>query len=51
MACYWARSWSKLLILEEKTSLAILLSEKGFAMNQLGAIFEIDRDSISQRLD
>jgi len=26
---------------------AILLSEKGFAWNQLGAIFEIDRDTIS----
>jgi transposase len=30
---------------------AILLSEKGFAINQLATIFEIDRDSISQWLD
>jgi len=30
---------------------AILLSEKGFALNQLVIIFEIDRDSVSQWLD
>ena len=30
---------------------AILLSEKGFALNQLVTIFEIDRDSVSQWLD
>ena len=30
---------------------AILLSEKGFALNQLATIFEIDRDSVSQWLD
>lgn len=30
---------------------AILLSEKGFELNQLATIFEIDRDSISQWLD
>jgi transposase len=30
---------------------AILLSEKGFALNQLANIFEIDRDSVSQWLD
>jgi Helix-turn-helix domain len=30
---------------------AILLSDKGFALNQLAAIFEIDRDSVSQWLD
>jgi len=30
---------------------AILLSEKGFAFNQHATIFEIDRDSVSQRLD
>ena len=30
---------------------AILLSEKGFAINQLATIFEIDRDSVSQWLD
>lgn len=30
---------------------AILLSEKGYALNQLATIFEIDRDSVSQWLD
>jgi hypothetical protein len=30
---------------------AILLGEKGFALNQLATIFEIDRDSVSQWLD
>jgi len=30
---------------------AILLSEKGFALNLLATIFEIDRDSVSQWLD
>lgn len=30
---------------------AILLSDKGFALNQLAAIFEIDRDAVSQWLD
>ena len=30
---------------------AILLSEKGLALNQLATIFEIDRDSVSQWLD
>ena len=30
---------------------AVLLSEKGFALNQLATIFEIDRDSVSQWLD
>ena len=30
---------------------AILLSEKGFALNQLATIFEIDRDSVSQWLE
>jgi hypothetical protein len=30
---------------------AILLSDKGFALNQLATIFEIDRDAVSQWLD
>ena len=30
---------------------AILLSEKGFALNQLATIFEVDRDAVSQWLD
>ena len=30
---------------------AILLSDKGFALNQLAAIFEVDRDAVSQWLD
>lgn len=30
---------------------AVLLSEKGFSLNQLATIFEIDRDSVSQWLD
>jgi hypothetical protein len=30
---------------------AVLLSEKGFALDQLATIFEVDRDSISQWLD
>jgi transposase len=30
---------------------AILLSEKGFAINQLADIFEVDRDTVSLWLD
>jgi transposase len=30
---------------------AILLSEKGFELNQLSAIFDTDRDAVSQWLD
>jgi Helix-turn-helix domain len=30
---------------------AILLSEKGFALNQLATIFDADRDAVSQWLD
>lgn len=30
---------------------AVLLSEKGFALDQLATIFEVDRDAISQWLD
>ena len=30
---------------------AILLSEKGFGLNRLATIFEIDRDSVIQWLD
>jgi transposase len=30
---------------------AVLLSEKGFALDQLATIFELDRDTISQWLD